>query len=196
KVVLSDAARLEDTYASIIKDELNLKQVTLIDAAGVDAASYGISQQLVVNARAAGPRLGKNVQQAIKGAKSGDWSVADGVVTAGGLELVEGEYTLDTVVNAEADIAAAVIDGGFLVLDTEVTEELAAEGIARDMVRSIQAARKDADLQVSDRIRTTISANETVIAALEANRELISGETLTVDLVLQANGAAKEPQVK
>ncbi|WP_421013713.1 DUF5915 domain-containing protein, partial [Glutamicibacter creatinolyticus] len=139
---------------------------------------------------------GKNVQQAIKGAKSGDWSVADGVVTAGGLELVEGEYTLDTVVNAEADIAAAVIDGGFLVLDTEVTEELAAEGIARDMVRSIQAARKDADLQVSDRIRTTISANETVIAALEANRELISGETLTVDLVLQANGAAKEPQVK
>ncbi|TLK50154.1 isoleucine--tRNA ligase [Glutamicibacter sp. V16R2B1] len=196
KVVLSDAARLEGTYASIIKDELNLKQVTLIDAAGVDAASYGISQQLVVNARAAGPRLGKNVQQAIKGAKSGDWSVADGVVTAGGLELVEGEYTLDTVVNAEADIAAAVIDGGFLVLDTEVTEELAAEGIARDMVRSIQAARKDADLQVSDRIRTTISANETVIAALEANRELISGETLTVDLVLQANGAAKEPQVK
>ncbi len=60
------------------------------------------------------------------------------MVTAGGLELVEGEYTLDTVVNAEADIAAAVIDGGFLVLDTEVTEELAAEGIARDMVRSIQ----------------------------------------------------------
>ena len=196
KVVLVNAERLEGTYASIIAEELNLKSVTLIDAAGVDAASYGISQQLVVNARAAGPRLGKNVQQAIKGAKSGNWSVTDGVVTAGGLELVEGEYTLDTVVDADADIAAAVIDGGFLVLDTEVTEELAAEGIARDMIRTVQAARKDADLQVSDRIRTTISGNDTVIAALEANRELLGSETLSVDLSLVTDNAAKEPTVK
>ena len=52
-----------------------------------------MSQKLTVNARAAGPRLGKDVQRAIKGAKSGDWSVdADGTVTAGGLALVEGEY--------------------------------------------------------------------------------------------------------
>lgn len=196
KVVINDAARLEGTYASIIKDELNLKQVTLIDAEGVDAGSYGISQQLVVNARAAGPRLGKNVQQAIKGAKSGDWSLSDGVVTAGGLELVEGEYTLETVVDDAAEIAAAVIDGGFLVLDTEVSPELAAEGIARDMVRSIQAARKDADLQVSDRIRTTVTAGDEVIAALEANRELVSGETLSVQLDLVADGATSEPQVK
>ncbi|MGP9528304.1 MULTISPECIES: isoleucine--tRNA ligase [unclassified Glutamicibacter] len=195
KIVLAGAARLDGTYASIIKDELNLKAVTLIDAEGVDAASYGISQQLVVNARAAGPRLGKNVQQAIKGAKSGDWSVTDGVVTAGGLELVEGEYTLDTVVDAEGDIAAAVIDGGFLVLDTEVTEALAAEGTARDMVRSIQSARKDADLQVSDRIQTVITANAATIAALEANRELISGETLTAQLELRVDENAKAESV-
>ncbi|MGO3637570.1 MAG: isoleucine--tRNA ligase [Glutamicibacter arilaitensis] len=194
KVVLTDAARLEGTYASIIKDELNLKAVTLIDAEGVDAASYGISQQLVVNARAAGPRLGKNVQQAIKGAKSGDWSVTDGVVTAGGLELAEGEYTLDTVVDAAGEIAAAVIDGGFLVLDTEVTEALAAEGTARDMIRSIQSARKDADLQVSDRIRTVITANAATITALEANRELVAGETLTAQLELVADDSvAGEP---
>lgn len=195
KVVLTGAARLDGTYASIIKDELNLKAVTLIDAEGVDAASYGISQQLVVNARAAGPRLGKNVQQAIKGAKSGDWSVTDGVVTAGGLELVEGEYTLDTVVDAEGEIAAAVIDGGFLVLDTEVTEALAAEGTARDMIRAIQSARKDADLQVSDRIRTVITANAATIAALEANRELVAGETLTAHLELVADDSAADEQI-
>lgn len=195
KVVLTDAARLDGTYASIIKDELNLKAITLIDAEGIDAASYGISQQLVVNARAAGPRLGKNVQQAIKGAKSGDWSVTDGVVTAGGLELVEGEYTLDTVVDAEGEIAAAVIDGGFLVLDTEVTEALAAEGTARDMIRSIQSARKDADLQVSDRIQTVITANAATIAALEANRELICGETLTAQLELRVDEDAKAESV-
>ena len=196
KVVINEAARLEGTYASIIKDELNLKQVTLIDADGVDAGSYGISQQLVVNARAAGPRLGKNVQQAIKGAKSGDWSVENGVVTAGGLELVEGEYTLETVVDEAADIAAAVIEGGFLVLDTEVSEQLAAEGIARDMVRSVQSARKDADLQVSDRIHTVITGNDTVVAALAANRELLMAETLSVDLDLVTDNALKDPAVK
>ena len=50
---------------------------------------------LQVNARAAGPRLGREVQTAIKGSKSGDWSVdADGAVVAGGIALLEGEYTL------------------------------------------------------------------------------------------------------
>lgn len=135
------------------------------------------------------------MQQAIKGAKSGDWSVTDGVVTAGGLELAAGEYTLDTVVDEAADIAAAVIDGGFLVLDTEVTDELAAEGAARDMIRSIQSARKDADLQVSDRIRTVVTAKAEVIAALEANRELVAGETLTAQLELLVDDSVESEQV-
>ena len=48
-----------------------------------------------VNARVAGPRLGRDVQKAIKASKSGDWSVAaEGVVTAGGIALQEGEYAL------------------------------------------------------------------------------------------------------
>ena len=75
-----------------------MKAVRLLDADAPEAASYGVSQRLTVNARAAGPRLGKDVQIAIKGSKSGDWSVAeDGTVTAGGLALEEGEYTLETV---------------------------------------------------------------------------------------------------
>ena len=70
-------------------------------------ADFGVSQRLVVNARAAGPRLGRDVQRAIKGSKSGDWSVADdGTVTSGGLALVEGEYALETVVDAGAGRAA------------------------------------------------------------------------------------------
>ena len=52
-------------------------------------------QVLQVNARAAGPRLGKDVQVAIKASKSGDWSIdADGTVRSGGDHLVEGEYIL------------------------------------------------------------------------------------------------------
>ncbi|NKG20738.1 isoleucine--tRNA ligase [Paeniglutamicibacter terrestris] len=199
-VAAPNAAALEGTFVSILKDELNLRSITLIDAATANAAEYGISQQLVINARAAGPRLGKNVQLAIKGAKSGDWSVGDdGVVTAGGLALQEHEYTLETVVApsiGEESIAAAVLPGGgFLVLDTEVTDELAAEGLARDMIRAIQSARKDADLLVSDRIRTQITADEATVAALHANAELIKGETLSLGLVLISSADAKAPVV-
>ncbi|MGB9036806.1 MAG: class I tRNA ligase family protein, partial [Paeniglutamicibacter sp.] len=199
-VAVPGAAALEGTFASIIADELNLRSLTLIDAADADASEYGISQRLVVNARAAGPRLGKNVQLAIKGAKSGDWSVDDaGTVTAGGLALEEHEYTLETVVEAtegEEKIAAAVLPGGgFLVLDTEVTPELAAEGTARDMIRAIQSARKDADLQVSDRIRTEITADAATVAALHANAELIKGETLSTGLVLVTGDDGMAPAV-
>ncbi len=200
-VVVEDAAALAGTYQQIIADELNLKEVELLDASQTDAAEWGIGQQLVVNARAAGPRLGKQVQQAIRGAKSGDWSVEDGVVTAGGLELAEGEYTLSTTVSEElGDKAVTTLGGGsndgFLVLDTELTDELIAEGTARDLIRSIQQARKDADLQVSDRIVTTVTASGEVIGALEAHRELVSAETLTVKLNLTADEAAEEPAVE
>jgi isoleucyl-tRNA synthetase len=84
--------------------------------------------------------------------------------------------------------------GGFVVLNTEVTPELEAEGLARDMVRAIQQARKDAGLNVSDRIRTSVSAAQNVVDALLANAELVKGETLTVDLVAAPADVA-EPAV-
>ena len=196
-VVVPEAAALAGTYEQIIADELNIKSVVLRDLAETSAEAYGIGQQLVVNARAAGPRLGKQVQQAIKGAKSGDWSVTDGVVTAGGLELAEGEYTLTTTVSEElGDKAVTVLEqSGFLVLNTELTEELVAEGTARDVIRTIQAARKDADLQVSDRISTTLTAAPEVISAVEAHQELVKSETLTVELNLLAGEIQEETKV-
>ncbi|MFZ3417916.1 isoleucine--tRNA ligase [Arthrobacter sp. 3Tela_A] len=192
-VVAPDAEALEGHFAAIIADELNLKSVRLVDAGSADPAEFGITQKLVVNARAAGPRLGKNVQTAIKASKSGDWSVAeDGTVTAGGLALEPHEYTLETVVESgegESSKAVAVLPGGgFLVLDTEVTPELAAEGTARDAIRAIQQARRDADLHISDRIRTTVVTGAQSAAALEANADLVKAETLTGELVVEGSG--------
>ena len=186
--VVAPGADALEGFAAVVADELNLKAVRLLDAASASPEEFGIEQKLVVNARAAGPRLGKNVQLAIKGAKSGDWSVnGDGVVTAGGLELEPQEYSLETVVAESsaggASRAAAVLPGGgFVVLNTEVTPELEAEGLARDMVRAIQQARKDAGLNVSDRIRTVVSAPQNVVDALWANAELVKMETLTLEL--------------
>ncbi|WP_272496312.1 class I tRNA ligase family protein [Nocardioides sp. B-3] len=154
-IVVADPDRLAP-FTSIVADELNVKEIRLLDVATDEAHAYGVKQSLTVNARAAGPRLGKDVQLAIKGSKSGDWSVAeDGTVTAGGLPLVEGEFSRETVAaDTGADTATGVLPGGgFVVLDTALTPELEAEGVARDPVRSIQQARRDAGLDVSDRIR-------------------------------------------
>ena len=154
-----------------------MKSVRLLAADAPEAASYGVSQRLTVNARAAGPRLGKDVQQAIKGSKSGDWSVADdGTVTAGGLALDEGEYTLETVAGSagDADAVGVLPTGGFVVLDTEVTPELAAEGLARDLVRAVQQARRDAGLDVSDRIALTVAGSDAVQAAARTHEQLIT----------------------
>jgi isoleucyl-tRNA synthetase len=170
-----------DGFEEIVADEVNVKSVRVLPAEAEEAKGYGVEQRLTVNARAAGPRLGKDVQLAIKGSKSGDWSVAaDGAVTAGGLTLVEGEYLLETVAGAVSDDqAVGMLPGGaFVVLDTVVTPELAAEGLARDLVRAVQQARKDAGFNVEDRIELTIAGGEAVQAAARTHETLIAQETL------------------
>lgn len=181
-VVTDHAASLRE-FGAIVADEVNVRTLTLRDVSEASEADFGVSQRLTVNARAAGPRLGRDVQQAIKGSKSGDWSVAgDGTVTAGGLALQEGEYTLETVVDDSvaggARATAMLPSGGFVVLDTEVTPELAQEGLARDIVRAVQQARRDAGLDVSDRISLTVTGGQLVWEATVAHQALIVEETL------------------
>jgi len=115
-------------------------------------------------------------------------------VTAGGLALVEGEYTLETVAGAASDdVAVGMLPGGgFVVLDTSVTPELAAEGLARDLVRAVQQARKDAGLDVSDRIALQIAATPAVREVAIQHGEMIARETLATayDVVELPEGAA------
>ncbi len=190
-VATASAAELAP-LVPVIAAEVNVREVVLTSADAVDAP---VSQRLTVNARAAGPRLGRDVQTVIKASKSGDWSVSpDGVVVAGGIELAEGEYTLETTL-AEGGTASGLLSGGgFVVLDTEVTPELAAEGVARDVIRAVQQARRDAGLEVTDRMSLSLTADAGVLAAVEAHRELIMAETLAVGLEV-AEGAELRIQV-
>ena len=195
-VVVAGADRLQG-FEDIVADELNVKSVRLLDAAHPDAASYGVSQRLTVNARAAGPRLGKDVQTAIKGSKSGDWSVSDsGVVTAGGLVLEDGEFTLETVASGGDGSATGMLPGGgFVVLDTAVTPELEAEGVARDLVRAVQQARRDAGLEVSDRIALSLVASAEVADAARTHADLISRETLATSFAV-SEGDVDSPVIE
>lgn len=130
--------------------------------------------------RAAGPRLGKNVQTVIKAAKAGDWSESDGVVTAGGIALEPSEYelALETTGRPEGEALALVPTGGVVLLDTQTTPELEAEGLARDAIRVVQEARKNADLDVSDRIVLALNVSPDDAEALQAHAELIAGRPL------------------
>ena len=184
-VVAPGAAELEKDFASIVADELNVQQVRLVELTDAGAHDFGVTQQLTVNARTAGPRLGNDVQQAIKGSRTGDWGVADdGRVVCGGVGLAEGEYTLETVVDSsrtgEGHAVGVLPGGGFVVLDTVVTPELAALGLARDVVRVVQQARRDAGLAVGDRIRLTVAAQGEAWDAVVAHQDLVMTETLAV----------------
>src|SRR5690606_32851073 len=107
-----------DPFVDLIKDEVNVKRVVTTD----DVETHG-RFELAVNARAAGPRLGKDVQTVIKAVKSGQWSeTPDGTVVAAGIELLPEEYTR-RLVAAEPESTAALPGGnGLVVLDTTVTE--------------------------------------------------------------------------
>ena len=81
------------------------------------------------------------------------------------------------------------------MLDTDVTPELAAEGLARDVIRAVQQARRAAGLAVTDRISLVIAASAAAQDALRTHRDLVAGETLAeaVDLVAP-DGLDTDPQ--
>ncbi|MGX9294375.1 isoleucine--tRNA ligase [Tsukamurella paurometabola] len=164
-------------FASIIADEVNVRDVQV----SPDADAYG-RVEIAVNARAAGPRLGKDVQTVIKAVKSGDYTVADGVVTAAGIALQDGEYTR-RLVAAAPDSTAELPDGaGLVVLDLSVDAELEAEGWAKDRIRELQEARRAAGLDVSDRISLVLDVPAEHAAAARTHQELIAGEVLATSL--------------
>ncbi|WP_104433231.1 isoleucine--tRNA ligase [Kineococcus xinjiangensis] len=179
QVQVLDDPELLRPFAQLIAQEVNVREVAL--GTPDRGAEFGVVERLTVNARAAGPRIGKEVQTAIRAAKAGDWQrTAEGVV-AGGIALQPGEYEVGLVVEgggAGERRTAPLESGGFVVLDTAVTPELAAEGLARDVIRLVQQARRDAGLHVSDRIRLTVAADGPVWEALVTHQNLVVSETL------------------
>ncbi|MCV7171695.1 isoleucine--tRNA ligase [Mycobacterium manitobense] len=161
-------------FTDLIADELNVKAVQLSD----DIAAYG-RFELTVNARVAGPRLGKDVQAAIKAVKAGAGVVnPDGTLTAGPAVLQPGEFS-SRLVAADPDWTAALADGaGLVVLDGDVTPELEAEGWAKDRIRELQELRKSTGLEVSDRISVVMSVPAGQAEWAQAHRDLIAREIL------------------
>jgi isoleucyl-tRNA synthetase len=179
-VATRNAERLRP-FVSLLADEVNVRQVELTELADGDDR---VSRQLSVNARAAGPRLGRDVQKVIKASKAGDWTVGDdGAVVCGGFALVEGEYTLELVATGSSSDAVGLLrSGGFVSLDTVLDDDLLADGAVSDLLRLVQQARKDAGLEVSDRIHLTLDVPDELWTAVLARIDTVKAETLALEV--------------
>ncbi|MBW3614589.1 MAG: isoleucine--tRNA ligase [Actinobacteria bacterium] len=166
-------------FADLIGDEVNAKHVELTD----QIAAHG-DVVLAVVPSVLGPRLGPDVQKVIKAVRSGDWvRSSDGAVTVLDRVLADDEYTLRLVPRDQERARALPGNDGLVVLDTDITPELAAEGLARDVVRLVNQARKAAGLHVSDRVRLSLVVPDDVWAAVEGHRSYVAAETLATEVL-------------
>jgi isoleucyl-tRNA synthetase len=164
-------------FISIITDEVNVQEVVLsTDVAGV------ARHELQVIPAALGPRLGSNTQKVIVAVKKGDWKQTGETIVAGGVELQPHEFQLKlmaAVGDADSLASAALQDGqGIVLLDIQLTPALLAEGAARDVVRAVQQARREAKLLVSDRITLTLGLPEDLAQQIAPFMSYIAAETL------------------
>ncbi len=178
--VISPLAEALAPFTGLVADEVNVTEVVLLDPADASADSYGVYTRLTVNARLAGPRLGRDVQRVIRAARDGAWTATPQGVAVDGVLLRDEEYTLTTeVVEGAAGGAAAVLaGGGFVVLDTELDDELLGDGYVRDVIRQVQDERRAAGLRVTDRIRLDLSVPAAWAQAVEDRSATIAAETL------------------
>jgi len=161
-------------FTHLIADEVNVKDVLLSD----DLTAYG---QFVLRPKGQvlGPRLGQDVQGVFAAAKSGRWEQnPDGTVTVAGHTLTDAEFELDLNPVEGTTAAALRTNDALVALDTAVSPELAAEGIARDVVRAIQAERKNQDLDVTDRITLTLTAGSEIIDAVRVHQAYVGDQVL------------------
>ena len=164
-----------------ILEELNVKTVQML-APDAELVSYRIKPNLP----RIGKRFGKRVPAIREALAAADGSAIAAAVAAGRTFDVEaaGEAIAfepeDVLVEStSAEGYACAEEGGYLVgLDTSLTEALEREGLARELVRTVQEARKQAGLDVSDRITLRIDGTPEVAAALEAHRGYVMEETL------------------
>jgi isoleucyl-tRNA synthetase len=178
------ASRALESHKDQILEELNVKAVEFI-ARDAGLVSYNIKPNL--------PKLGKQygklvpqIKQALldadgaaiaSAAASGE---AFEIEVAGQVIPLEGDDVLIETHSAEGYSCEA--DSGYLTaLDTALTDELVAEGLAREVVRSVQDARKQAGLEVSDRITLGVSGSAAVDKALEVHRDYLMNETLATN---------------
>ncbi|MFT7184104.1 MAG: isoleucyl-tRNA synthetase [Oceanicoccus sp.] len=160
----------------VILEELNVKKLEILKDAG-DIAEF----TAMPKARMLGPKYGKEVQNIIKAAKSGDFEVLDsGEVKVGKFTLLPEEIELAYKGKEGYDIESQ--DGLVVSLDATLTPELIREGYIRDVIRLVQDMRKEAKFEVSDHIHLLAESDGELELAITELADVLKSETLTDEL--------------
>ncbi|PKZ89712.1 isoleucine--tRNA ligase [Trueperella bernardiae] len=169
-------------FASLIASEVNVKEVKIQTA---EESGLEVRKELTVLPRELEPAVRRHTSALFKAAREGAWELEgdrarmliDPVIV-----LEPGQFEATTAVEAAEGSVAEVLDSGaFVVLDTVLDPDLEAEGYARDVVRAVQDQRKADGLHVADRIRLTLRVPDERVAAVEANLDMITAETLALE---------------
>ncbi len=179
-----EAVHLIESIRDIVLNEVNVKELEILrDVSGV------LVKKVKPDFKKLGPKYGRLMKQ-IAGAVNqfGQEDIArlegEGVYTLS-LEGQDVEISIEDVEITTEDIPGWLVmtEGGVTVaLDITLTEELEAEGMARELVNRIQNLRKDSGLEVTDRIALEIGEEPKLQQAVEAYKEYIMNETLAEDI--------------
>jgi isoleucyl-tRNA synthetase len=194
--------RAVERFADQIREELNVKKVTLHDP----GRGPLLRQEVKPNLKTLGPKFGPRLKDVVAALAAADPAALCAKVAAGeAFELAcpGGPVTLDpadVVVqqNAPEGWAGVVERGTQVTVDTRVTEELKLEGVAREIIRHVQDLRKTAQLEMEDRIILYLGTDSPILRkAIAAHKTYIANETLTVEWASQPlGGDAHKAQVK
>jgi isoleucyl-tRNA synthetase len=202
EVILSDTTHQKwlEEHDELLRDELNVKKIEYTK----EAEKY-ITYQVQPNFKRLGPRIGKLLPgcKAALGKADGGKLLAEltasGKVTLdiGGEEVELDNEDIQVRLQAKPGWAAAQGSNVVVILATELTPELVAEGWARDFIRLIQDRRKEMELDFTDRIEIgLVGTSPNLRKAIEQFREYISGETLAVKLQFEALSGADADEVE
>jgi isoleucyl-tRNA synthetase len=192
--VVADGREREaiERLVEIVREELNVERVRFVAAAD-ELGSYEIK----ANYRTLGPKFGKDMPRAAEAVAALEAAhVAQTLRDGGEIGIVVGgrDHTLsadDVLLTMRAPEGYSVEREGAhaVALDLEIDEHLREAGRAREIVHAVQSARKSAGLAVEDRIALALGGDQALLAAAQAHREYLAGETLAVRLSVDADGA-------
>jgi isoleucyl-tRNA synthetase len=203
-IIVGDAAR-EGILRNraLIEEELNAAP----EVVGPDHATEYVTFKLKPNFRALGPKIGKHVQAVKKALEAVDAGLLRAeLVTKGkaivpgveidGAPLEVGPEDVEVQVLAREGYAAAGDRVGVVVLDTRITPELEAKGLARELLNRVQTMRKESGLAYDDRIDLAIEGPAELVAAARAHREIIVENALCTRIEFEAREGAREIEVE
>jgi isoleucyl-tRNA synthetase len=199
-VVASDAERASiERLTEVVASELNVKELDFVHTEA-ELVSYRVRP----NYRALGPRFGKDMPQVAAAVEALDAAAVANALESGeevGIQIDGKDHTLSAddvnlVMEPLEGYQVEAESGHAVALELDLDDELRVEGLAREVVRAVQEARKQAGLEVSDRIALALGGDDELLAAAREHEAYIAGETLADSVDYSADGAGEKATIE